>query len=160
PDNAHLQNLALRTATMIGSSTLVVGGAGGVFALPLINGGAASWGKLATTPLPHVNITDLRYVPPGAVPPGPLGQDHRDPLVIATLGRGVFLVKHASDLFAPEVSNVVVDGTAWTAAYLSFLQPQGRNALGYSIPVGTGALQLRPLPFTNLNQIRITFSRN
>jgi hypothetical protein len=60
----------------------------------------------------------------------------------------------------PEVSNITVDGTAWSSTFLSYLSSlNSANAGGYSIPVGSSA-QLAPLPWKNLNQINITFTQN
>jgi hypothetical protein len=66
---------------------------------------------------------------------------------------------------SPEVTNVVVDGTQWTNGsdgsvnYFSYLQSLNpANVGGYSIPTGTN--QLMDLWWSNINQIKITFSEN
>jgi hypothetical protein len=58
----------------------------------------------------------------------------------------------------PEVVEVVVSGSSWSPAFLEELQAAGWGAAGYAIPVGTTA-QMQPLPWGNLNQIRITFNQ-
>ena len=50
----------------------------------------------------------------------------------------------------PEVTKVAVSGSSWTSNSL---------AGGYAIPVGSGT-QLTTLPWGNINQIEITFSKN
>jgi uncharacterized repeat protein (TIGR03803 family) len=61
---------------------------------------------------------------------------------------------------APQVTNVTVDGSAWSSTFLSYLSSlSSANVNGYSIPVGSSA-QLNTLPWDNLNQINITFSEN
>src|SRR5262249_48740570 len=58
----------------------------------------------------------------------------------------------------PQVQNVLVDGTNWTAPFLAELQTASLgNGNGYAIPVGSSD-QLKTLPWTNLNQIQVVFS--
>ena len=53
-----------------------------------------------------------------------------------------------------------VDGTNWTAGYLSELAAAGLGSgNGYQIPVGSAA-QLTTLPWVNLNQIQIVFNED
>ena len=60
----------------------------------------------------------------------------------------------------PRVANVVVGSDAWSGSFVSYLAAQNpANAGGYSIPVGSGA-QLRPLPWTNIDEIKVTFNEN
>jgi hypothetical protein len=60
----------------------------------------------------------------------------------------------------PKVTNVVVGSEAWSSSFLSYLAAQNpNNAGGYSIPVGSGA-QLLPLPWTNIDEIQVTFNEN
>ncbi len=60
----------------------------------------------------------------------------------------------------PTVTNVVVSSTNWNSTCLSYLASLGsQNVGGYSIPVQSGA-ELLPLPWINLNQIKVTFSEN
>ena len=59
----------------------------------------------------------------------------------------------------PAVTAVNVAGTNWNPSFVSYLQSSGLGAGGYAIPVGSSA-QLQTLPWTNINQIRITFSED
>jgi C1A family cysteine protease len=60
----------------------------------------------------------------------------------------------------PTVTNVLVSGTGWTSIFLTYLNSlSSRNVNGYSIPVGSGA-QLVTLPWGNVNQIEVVFSKN
>ena len=60
----------------------------------------------------------------------------------------------------PRVTNVVVGSDAWSGSFLSYLAAQNpNNAGGYSIPVGSGA-KLLPLPWTNIDEIKVTFNEN
>jgi hypothetical protein len=57
----------------------------------------------------------------------------------------------------PTVTNVVVGGSGWSNSFLSYLNTiNPANVGGYSIP--TGPSQLSTLPWSNINQISITFS--
>ncbi len=57
------------------------------------------------------------------------------------------------------VAAVLVDGTAWSASYLSGMQSAGLgNGQGYVLPAGSS--QAQDLPWGNLNQIRIAFNEN
>jgi streptogramin lyase len=58
----------------------------------------------------------------------------------------------------PKIVGVQVDGSAWSSTYLAALHAAGDgNGTGYSIPVGSTA-QSAPLPWTNVNQIQISFN--
>ena len=59
----------------------------------------------------------------------------------------------------PEITAVLVDGSSWSAGFVAALQAANEgNGVGYSIP--TGAAQSKPLPWTNINQITIDFSKD
>jgi O-glycosyl hydrolase len=62
------------------------------------------------------------------------------------------------DTAAPRVSGVTVAGSGWSPAFLGFLSGQGLGAGGYVIP--TGGRQLDPLPWGNLNRVRMKFTEN
>ena len=47
----------------------------------------------------------------------------------------------------------------WAPSFVSYLESSGLGTGGYAIPVGSSA-QLQTLPWTNINQIRITFSED
>ncbi len=51
----------------------------------------------------------------------------------------------------PVVTNVLVRGSTWTSSFASYA--------GYSIPVGSGA-QLVTLPWGNIDQIKVVFSKD
>ena len=59
----------------------------------------------------------------------------------------------------PAVAAVNVAGTAWSAAFVSYLESSGLGTGGYAIPVGT-SYQLQNLPWTNINQVRIRFTED
>jgi hypothetical protein len=59
----------------------------------------------------------------------------------------------------PAVAAVNVAGTNWASGFVSYLESSGKGAGGYAIPVGSSA-QLQTLPWTNVNQVRITFSED
>jgi hypothetical protein len=64
------------------------------------------------------------------------------------------------DTTAPTVTNVLLSSTTWNATFLSYLTSLGsQNVGGYSIPVGSGS-QLLPLPWANIDQIKVVFSEN
>ncbi|MHB1034819.1 MAG: Ig-like domain-containing protein [Pirellulales bacterium] len=64
------------------------------------------------------------------------------------------------DTRPPAIKNLLVGGTNWTGDFLAELAAEGsQNAGGYSIPVGSGS-QLAPLPWANINQIKIVFNEN
>jgi Dockerin type I domain len=59
----------------------------------------------------------------------------------------------------PEITNVLVDGSSWSASFVAGLQAAGEgNGIAYSIP--SAAAQSKPLPWTNINQITIDFSKD
>ncbi len=57
----------------------------------------------------------------------------------------------------PKVTDVLVSGSTWTDSFLHAVDPIG--ALGYSIPVGSGA-QLETLPWVNIDRISARFSED
>ena len=59
----------------------------------------------------------------------------------------------------PAVAAVNVAGTGWASSFVSYLESSGAGTDGYAIPVGSSS-QLQTLPWTNINQIRITFSED
>jgi hypothetical protein len=59
----------------------------------------------------------------------------------------------------PAVADVSVGSTQWSSSFVSYLQSAGLGTGGYSIPVGS-SLQLKTLPWSNVNQIRIKFSED
>jgi len=59
----------------------------------------------------------------------------------------------------PTAVEVEVASTAWSSGFVSYLNSQGLGDDGYRIPVGSSA-QTAPLPWNNLDQIRITFSED
>lgn len=60
------------------------------------------------------------------------------------------------DDVAPVVTRVLVRGSAWNTS--TFLPVLDDNVLGYSIPSGSGATQLKNLPWVNINRVTIVFS--
>lgn len=59
----------------------------------------------------------------------------------------------------PAVAAVNVADTNWASSFVSHLESSGKGVDGYAIPAGS-ATQLQTLPWTNINQIRITFSED
>lgn len=59
----------------------------------------------------------------------------------------------------PAVAAVNVASTDWASSFISHLESSELGTDGYAIPVGSSA-QLQTLPWTNINQIRITFSED
>lgn len=59
----------------------------------------------------------------------------------------------------PTVTKVEVGSTAWSSAFVQFLNPSNPNAVGYTIPVGSSA-QSATLTWDNINQIALTFSED
>jgi hypothetical protein len=58
----------------------------------------------------------------------------------------------------PAVTAVNLGSTQWTSSFVGFLQSQGVGAGGYAVPAGSN--QLKTLPWTDLNQVRITFDQD
>lgn len=59
----------------------------------------------------------------------------------------------------PAVAAVNVAGANWASGFISYLESTGKGVAGYAIPAGTST-QLQTLSWTNINQIRITFSED
>jgi uncharacterized repeat protein (TIGR01451 family) len=97
----------------------------------------------------------------GTLGPGDVG----DTVVVAVtpndgLLAGTTVTDTTTVIDTPRVVNVVVGSDAWSSSFLSYLAAQNpSNAGGYSIPVGSGA-QLLPLPWTNIDEIKVTFNEN
>lgn len=159
PENMRLRNMNLRTLEVISSGCgngeayadiLLVGGLGGVFQLPLRPTGGMAWSRLSTG-LPNALVTDLRYTPLG------------DALHVATMGRGVMTIPRVREFVPPAVCGVLVnnpDPAAWLPAFTNYLQANGLGRGGVAIPAGSGQLQLRSLPWTNITQLKIVFNRD
>jgi len=63
------------------------------------------------------------------------------------------------DTQPPRVLDTLVAGTQWQPSFLEFLEDQGLGSGGYSIPVGSPD-QLDPLPWVNLDQVKIVFTED
>ncbi len=61
--------------------------------------------------------------------------------------------------FPPEITSVVVSSTQWDNAFIDHLSSQGLGDGGYAIPTNSPQ-QLAPLPWSNMNQVKITFSED
>ncbi len=59
----------------------------------------------------------------------------------------------------PTVTNVEVASTAWSTAFVGYLQTAGLGTNGYSIPRGSTS-QSATLTWDNINQIMLTFSKD
>ena len=59
----------------------------------------------------------------------------------------------------PRVADVAVSSRDWSDRFIEYLGREGLGKGGYSIPDGSDQ-QLRPLPWVNVNLIRILFDRN
>lgn len=75
-------------------------------------------------------------------------------LTLETLENRVLLT-----VVPPTVTAVNVGSTEWSSAFVSYLESQGLGTDGYAIPVGSGD-QLKTLPWTDLDQILVTFSED
>ena len=67
--------------------------------------------------------------------------------------------RYALSAAAPTVTDVAVSSSLWESAFVEHLESSGLGTNGYSIPVGSPA-QAHPLPWSNLDQISITFSED
>ena len=67
---------------------------------------------------------------------------------------------NGADTTPPRVAALYADSTAWTAAFRNALQAQGLGtaALGYRVPAG--ADQLKSLPWSNVDRVRVVFSEH
>ena len=59
----------------------------------------------------------------------------------------------------PTVAEVSVASSDWTPSFYSYLEANSLGTDGYALPVGS-ADQLDPLPWSNIDQIRVTFSED
>jgi hypothetical protein len=64
------------------------------------------------------------------------------------------------DALPAEVTGVFVSSTAWSPAFRQHLAAAGAGSAALGFLVGDGAAQLDELPWTNLNQVSIRFSRD
>jgi hypothetical protein len=64
------------------------------------------------------------------------------------------------DALPAAVTGVYVGSTSWSAAFLQHLAATGAGSEQFGFLVGEGAAQLDELPWTNLNQLGIRFSRD
>ena len=60
----------------------------------------------------------------------------------------------------PTVTQVFVSGTTWTAAFKAYLAAQGLGDATHGYAVPAGAAQLAVLPWGNINQVSVRFSRD
>jgi Ca2+-binding RTX toxin-like protein len=132
---------------------ILAGGFGGVYIRSLKSAvrapnmaGMATWTRLDNT-LPTVMVTDVRYYPGD------------DVVSVGTFGRGAFLIKRIRDLLVPSVADLAVNNNSWNANFRTFLNFNKPGTGDFSIPVGTGFKQLRPLPFVGLDRITIYFTK-
>ena len=56
------------------------------------------------------------------------------------------------------VLKVMVSGSSWSTAFTNYLRSNNMGDGGYAVPVGSG-VQLKPLPWSNINQIKVVFSK-
>jgi hypothetical protein len=59
----------------------------------------------------------------------------------------------------PRVADFLVSSSAWSGDFLDYLSAHGLGDGGYSIPVGSAA-QLAPLPWSDIDRIKIVFSQD
>ena len=59
----------------------------------------------------------------------------------------------------PRVANVVVGSDAWSGSFLSYLAARTPTTPA-AIPSRSAAAQLLPLPWTNIDEIKVTFNEN
>jgi hypothetical protein len=71
---------------------------------------------------------------------------------------GVYAQRY-SRVQAPRVTQVYARGTTWSAPFMAYLEAQGLGSSRYGFAVGGGAGQLATLPWRNVNQLSVTFSR-
>lgn len=66
----------------------------------------------------------------------------------------------AGDAVAPRIVRVIVDGSDWSPAFRAHLTSTGAGVgNGYALPAGS-ADQSLPLPWTNVNRLRVQFSEH
>jgi len=69
------------------------------------------------------------------------------------------LLLSGADVAPPVVAEVLVAGSAWSPAFLSHLNSAGLGDGGFSI-LGGSATQLRSVPWSNVNQVKVRFSED
>jgi len=84
------------------------------------------------------------------------GQDPGDTATQA----GVYAQLFRFDRPAPQVMQVYARGSAWTPAFLAYLDDQGLGSDQYGFAIGGGSTQLRDLPWINVDQLSIRFDRD
>ncbi|MBX7165735.1 MAG: S8 family serine peptidase [Pirellulales bacterium] len=72
-------------------------------------------------------------------------------------GRGEYLLRSEIDE-PPQVVGVEVASTNWYSNFYDYLVDKGFGAAGYAVPDGPD--QLDPLPWSNIDQVKITFSED
>lgn len=92
------------------------------------------------------------YNTPGLASAGEWPQLHKD----AQHSRGYLPPSTPSDTTPPAVTRIRVGSTSWSPEFRAAVDPSAK--LGYPIP--TGENQLKPLPWSNINQIFIEFSED
>ncbi|MEQ1826853.1 MAG: hypothetical protein ABL921_12940 [Pirellula sp.] len=65
--------------------------------------------------------------------------------------------EYVVDNAAPTVTNIIVSGSAWSAAFKEYVDPV--NQLGYVVPTGSAA-QMDSLPWVNIDRLFLTFSED
>ncbi|MCX5660864.1 MAG: hypothetical protein NTW19_14255 [Planctomycetota bacterium] len=58
----------------------------------------------------------------------------------------------------PQVASVLVRGSDWSSPFMGAIAAAGHGDNGYVIPAGSGA-QLAPLPWNNINQVILRFTK-
>jgi hypothetical protein len=61
------------------------------------------------------------------------------------------------DTVPPAVAKVMVSGSSWSTAFTNYLRSNNMGDGGYAVPVGSG-VQLKPLPWVNINMIKVVFN--
>jgi hypothetical protein len=66
----------------------------------------------------------------------------------------------SSDLYAPRVTGVYVNGTGWSQAYRDYLAGLGLGSSQFGFALPTGLNQATALTYANINRISIQFDEN
>ena len=82
-------------------------------------------------------------------------QPDRKVVVVGT-SNGNFAVARLDS--APAVSQVYVSSSEWSLAFRTYLQTHGLGTIDFGYAVPAGVQQINELPWTNLNQVTITFT--
>ena len=72
---------------------------------------------------------------------------------------GTTVTDTATVINTPRVTNVVVGSDAWSSSFLSYLAARIPTTPA-AIPSRSAAAQLLPLPWTNIDEIKVTFNEN